>query len=1087
MMTVTRLLAAASLIVSVLAPAAQARPTRTAERPAMPFEPPAHAPAAAKAAADTFWFGGTHWDAAQARWEANVSTSRTNRWTFDSGVDNNLEGWWGFDDTEIPLPTCPRPPVGTPDNSDFRWTHEHLYSLYGTPGTDLFPNAAPPDTGAIWCSKYEVEADELCYVGGQGHGSRWHHEATKTFAYGGSGDVRLTFKYFNTTEKNYDFTFLYLEFDGVRESLPRVTMTYTLGSPISKRTNTLTVSAASIPAGTTQITSVFRFTSDSGWSDEDGVGFTTVYGGFACYSFGYEDLGTPGNNDEDSFEESPEGWTFRQPAGVGSFVGIQNISNLPPPETTCPCTGTVLQGNVLTQCDAQGQHPDGQDAFAMSPLIDLDEAGLGGVPVKMVFGDAYIDQPLDNAVYFEVWLRQYPVLCEATGQFIEDFVSSGYAITIPLVNTCLDDVIFEDFSLTAADIDYCYIAIEVLSLCSVSTECMNPGGNSTPWWDNMALVVTGTAGAPRVGATEIRPFLQDIFAADGSLRPKSTCVLDGSGDANFGTSVSDADLEDTMYVNAAGTGVQVDLWFRYQKGPGTGSSNLFFSRYPAESTWYSARCDSGRSSAGETWYTWCSEYHEASPYFSGENAEANEILPDRVFTPGSHIEYYWSANHLAAPGLKHCWPDVPSGDQPLSVDLLPGMWATATGDTMWPCTLYINGESRQPLRASSPYHMIEPALDLALAGAMGNPHPFDRYDDVLTGSNTNASFARQVTGDNGMTDLQSLGYWTIIGVYGSSKTYTISNEDGQLLSFWLSTTAGGANEHRQLLYFSGEGLAVDMSNPLRPQATNLLNNYFGVQLACSPYREAGCPTGSVADTSFCVQLSPAAGADPDFVFSGSPYRAEGNGCPSRRRFSVLHVNAAVPTAKPNLDYVDQDGPKGTTHYASVTNDRAGEGNGDYRTVFDGVGLSRFRRPAAAGWECTRDSLAIVDRLRDVVTWGFAQSPTPLSLCGPYQSIDVEDDPAAVPRVNSLTVSPNPFNPLVRLRYALAAPGKVTLRIFDVQGVLVKTLVDETKTTGRYEALWNGTDDGSRRMASGVFWARYEAPGSGIVKQLVLLK
>jgi hypothetical protein len=1092
------ILTAVLLMTAMVASAAFARPANIGARPAKEWMPSdgrqLQSSPSQKAMVDTTWFGNTSWNGVMSRWQANAGVNvRTNRWTFDSGVNGNLEGWWGFDVTKIPSPTRPLP---TPDNSDFRWTTDAIYAVYGTVATDLFPTVTPADNGGIWCSKYEPEADELCYVAGQGYGTTWGHEARKTFPYAGGGDVRLIYKYFQNSERNYDYTYLYLEFDGVREALPRVTQTFTLGSPLSKRTKTLTITAGTIPGTPTTITCVFRFTSDSGWSDEDGVGFTTIYGPFCCYNFNYADLSVGGVTDDDSFEAGPEGWTFFQPQGIGHFTGIRALVDLPAIETACPCVGPIIQGNVLVQYDqtvgpGEAPHPDGQDGMAMSPYIDLLAAGVANAPIKYVVGDGYLSLPLNNAVYYKVWLRQFPVLCEATQTYTEQFKAPDPFITYAPNPTCYNDVVFEDFSTVSPDIDYCYIALESLMLCSTSTECTNPINNTTPYWDNMCLMVTGTPGAPAVASTEIRPFLQDLFANDGSLRPRSTCLLDNSGDANFGTDDSDANLEDTMYVTSGADSIQVDLWFKYTKGPGTLTTNAFFTRYPLPNTWYSARCDSGRGSAGEVQGTWCSEYHEDALYFAGENTEANEILPDKVFTPGSVIEYYWTANYMITPAIKFAWPNVPGLEQPLEVHLLPGMTINAPGDTLWPCTLYLQGDNRQPLTATSIYHQVESALNVAMGGSPAGPYLFDRYDDVLIGSNTNASFARQTTGENGLTEIQALGYRTIIGGYGFSETYTITNEDGNLLSFWLSTTAGGANDNRQLLYFAGDGLAVDMSSALKPNATTLLNNYFGALLVCNPYNDAGCPLASNPDTTFCVELNAAAGYDPGFAFTGAPYRARGNGCPTERRFSVLEPNAGVPSAKQNLHFFDQDlsGPKGTTQYASITNDRAGVANGNYRTVFDGVGLSRFKRPVAANYDCTRDSLAIIDRLRDVITWGFAGAGAQPISCRPTVLVGVDPgvDPMGMPKVNALSVGPNPFNPMVKLNFAVATPGRVSLRIYDVRGALVTTLVDENKVSGRYQAIWSGTDNAGRRMASGVFWAKYSVAGSDITRQLVLLK
>jgi hypothetical protein len=1039
------------LFLNLSATSALARPIErlTSESSAVDSQAP---PIARKAAADTFWFGGTHWDAAQVRWEANVSTSRTNRWTFDSGVDGSWEGWTARDLTLVPLPTVP---VGNPDNADFRWTNKTLYTLYGTPGTNLFPTATPPDTGGIWCSKYEVEADELCYAAGQGYGTNWEHEARKTFSYAGTGGVRLTYKYFNNTERSFDWTFLYLEFDGIREPGPRGLHTFTLGSPGSKRTKTLTIAAASIPPGTSEVAAVFRFMSDEGWSDEDGVGFTTMWGAFCCYNFKYEDLGTPANNDEDTFEEGPEAWQFFQKPPVGDFVAVSNVAELPPPETACPCTGDVIAGNVMTLFDqsagpGEPLHPPEQEAAAVSPYIDLAEAGLADRPIRLVVGDAYMWLPVDNAVYYGVQLRQYPVLCEETGQWIEDEVAYPYVYSVS-EPTCFDDALFRDFSWLTPTVEYCRIELEVIELCATSTQCTTPGGNASPWWDNIALAVTGTPGLPVLRQTELAAYLQDVFASDGTLSPRATCLLRPSGP----NAVDDVDIS----ISCSSDNTEVRLHFKYTAGPGTSPASAFFERYPLQNAWYDARCD---TSGGK----WIAEYHESSPYFAGEGMPANDILPDGVFTPGSHFECYWSAHQTG--GAEDVFPDVPSGAEPLHADLLPGMAVAAGGDTVWPCMLYINGESPEPFTAASPYHTVEAAINAAL----GAPGRFDRFDLLTPGMTNNTGFERF------MTDPQILGYQAIVGIYGPYQSNLIEERDASQLAFWLSTGTAGANGTRQFLYLSGDGLAMDMQGAYEPNALALLNNTFGVLTTCGAYAVAGCPTGSAADTSFCVRLSAASGAEPGFPFTGEPYMASGNGCRGQRRFSVIDVNPAVPTARPNLDYLDQDGTKGTTHYASVTNSRTGTAEGNYRTVFDAMSLSRLRRPS--GPTCSDDTLAVLDRLNEVFTWCLQDAGLRYP-CGETTVNVPEPEPTGAPKVPSLTVAPNPFHPAVTLRYAVAAPGRVTLRIFDVRGALSATLVEEVKAPGRYEAIWRG------RAASGVYWAKFAVGGKQITRQLVLLK
>lgn len=459
---------------------------------------------------DVYWFGGTHWNPVDARWEANVGFDRGNAWTFDSGVDGNREGWTGRDLTVVPPPTLP---PGAPDNSDFRWVDQAKYELYGTPGTDLFPGTG--DDGAIWCGKFEQEADELCWAAGQGFGNLWAHEAKKTFAYGGTGDVRLTYTYFVNTEKSFDWMRLYLEFDGVREPQHRRAYSGTLGNSVSKRADAVTIGAASIPPGTSAITTVLRFTSDSGWSDEDGI-LQTTYSGFCCYSFHFEDLETPSNDDEDTFENGSEGWTFVQKVPVGDFVDVTPLDALPEPAV--PCSGTVLQGNALTLFDRSAGpgdplHPVKQKAMAVSPRIDLAAAGVGDYPTKFLVTDVYADLPVANGVYMAPRLRIYPYVCPATGELIEKDVAASPALIVTVGPVCADEKVLADFSAVAADIEHCYVELEVLELCSTSEGCTTPGGNTTPWFDNVRLAVTqaplavgpGGEGLPAIPELVVRP------------------------------------------------------------------------------------------------------------------------------------------------------------------------------------------------------------------------------------------------------------------------------------------------------------------------------------------------------------------------------------------------------------------------------------------------------------------------------------------------------------------------------------------------------------------------------------------------------
>jgi hypothetical protein len=83
--------------------------------------------------------------------------------------------------------------------------------------------------------------------------------------------------------------------------------------------------------------------------------------------------------------------------------------------------------------------------------------------------------------------------------------------------------------------------------------------------------------------------------------------------------------------------------------------------------------------------------------------------------------------------------------------------------------------------------------------------------------------------------------------------------------------------------------------------------------------------------------------------------------------------------------------------------------------------------------------------------------------------------------------PNPFNPFTRMEFRLAARSHVLLRVYDVSGKPVRTLVDEMRGVGAHSAVWDGNDDGGRPVASGVYVTRLVAEGKTAVCKNVLLR
>ena len=94
---------------------------------------------------------------------------------------------------------------------------------------------------------------------------------------------------------------------------------------------------------------------------------------------------------------------------------------------------------------------------------------------------------------------------------------------------------------------------------------------------------------------------------------------------------------------------------------------------------------------------------------------------------------------------------------------------------------------------------------------------------------------------------------------------------------------------------------------------------------------------------------------------------------------------------------------------------------------------------------------------------------------------VEPPPEARLRQNR----PNPFNPTTRIGFELGATGPVRLDIFDLQGRLVRTLVDARLPAGAHEVAWDGERGDGGPAASGVYLYRLTVPGAVHSRKMIL--
>jgi hypothetical protein len=78
--------------------------------------------------------------------------------------------------------------------------------------------------------------------------------------------------------------------------------------------------------------------------------------------------------------------------------------------------------------------------------------------------------------------------------------------------------------------------------------------------------------------------------------------------------------------------------------------------------------------------------------------------------------------------------------------------------------------------------------------------------------------------------------------------------------------------------------------------------------------------------------------------------------------------------------------------------------------------------------------------------------------------------------------PNPFNPSTKIKYSIPQSSQVTIKVFDILGNEIETLVNEDKPAGTYELTWY-----AEQLPSGIYFYKLQAGNFIETKKMILLK
>ena len=83
--------------------------------------------------------------------------------------------------------------------------------------------------------------------------------------------------------------------------------------------------------------------------------------------------------------------------------------------------------------------------------------------------------------------------------------------------------------------------------------------------------------------------------------------------------------------------------------------------------------------------------------------------------------------------------------------------------------------------------------------------------------------------------------------------------------------------------------------------------------------------------------------------------------------------------------------------------------------------------------------------------------------------------------------PNPFNPATTIQYSLPAAGPVSLKIYGIDGQVVRHLVSQHQNAGNHQAVWDGLDESGMQTANGVYLYELRAGEYRALRKMLLIK
>jgi hypothetical protein len=149
----------------------------------------------------------------------------------------------------------------------------------------------------------------------------------------------------------------------------------------------------------------------------------------------------------------------------------------------------------------------------------------------------------------------------------------------------------------------------------------------------------------------------------------------------------------------------------------------------------------------------------------------------------------------------------------------------------------------------------------------------------------------------------------------------------------------------------------------------------------------------------------------------------------------------------------------------------------------------YRLPNGNTLICDSNNNVVFEVTREGAgVWAY---PTPgeLHRAPPYWSDATGITGTPLPAAELRQNYPNPFHPTTTIRYSIQAKEFVSLKIYDVNGTLVRTLVGEMQSaqTEEYSVAWDGRNEFGNPVASGIYFCRLATGAFSQTRKMVVLR